>query len=549
MKKVVISCGPIPARLDSVKFITNRFKGGLAFKTANYLIERNYDVTIVTWKNTDIPANIQEGEHVHLEKVTDVFDYYNWYKENAADYDAFIMAAAVANLTPSNPYEGKFPSHNYSVGEKFNIQFEIAPRAIDIVKKVNPRCCLIGYKLFDTPDENELAEIARHTLADARANIVFANTPQTAKSRKIAVMADNAVLPCSFDEHLELIQRAIEAEYYRTEIVTLSETMKNDPHIRQALATVRMYEKTFPHFGTVAVPVLDDIGAFATTSRGHSGEPVIVTGVDHNARIIYASGKATLNAATLEAALSRTKYNSVIIHRHDDDPLIRKETCKISSDRYLFAGTVEEVDFVRENLSAENTSLRFLGHGDLRAHKIIPVDWKRYYELFPAKYFSIPNVMKHTIENCVSSETLEVGGNARVDTKYALDAFVKAGNAENICWSDVEKMHFDLVAAKNSINYLTLYEIKMLIEHTNQMVANTFLLPPTEKICENEASVLDTETKQILHTLRLPDNPIMRHSFYAYTRDDYESVGLIVTPYGKNSALLTKQPIPSITSK
>lgn len=48
MKKVVISCGPIPARLDSVKFITNRFRGGLAFRTANYLIERNYDVTIVT---------------------------------------------------------------------------------------------------------------------------------------------------------------------------------------------------------------------------------------------------------------------------------------------------------------------------------------------------------------------------------------------------------------------------------------------------------------------------------------------------------------------
>lgn len=33
-KKVVISCGPIPARLDSVKYITNRFKGGLAFRTA-----------------------------------------------------------------------------------------------------------------------------------------------------------------------------------------------------------------------------------------------------------------------------------------------------------------------------------------------------------------------------------------------------------------------------------------------------------------------------------------------------------------------------------
>ena len=30
MKKVVISAGPIPAQLDPVKFITNKFKGGLA---------------------------------------------------------------------------------------------------------------------------------------------------------------------------------------------------------------------------------------------------------------------------------------------------------------------------------------------------------------------------------------------------------------------------------------------------------------------------------------------------------------------------------------
>ena len=56
MRKVVISCGPIPARLDSVKFITNRFKGGLAFKTAEHLIsQKKYDVTIVKWKHTPLP--------------------------------------------------------------------------------------------------------------------------------------------------------------------------------------------------------------------------------------------------------------------------------------------------------------------------------------------------------------------------------------------------------------------------------------------------------------------------------------------------------------
>ena len=31
---VLMSVGPIPSKLDSVKFITNRFKGGLALKTA-----------------------------------------------------------------------------------------------------------------------------------------------------------------------------------------------------------------------------------------------------------------------------------------------------------------------------------------------------------------------------------------------------------------------------------------------------------------------------------------------------------------------------------
>ena len=41
---VVVSCGPIPAKLDSVKYVTNRFKGGLSFKTAKYLIDNDYNV-------------------------------------------------------------------------------------------------------------------------------------------------------------------------------------------------------------------------------------------------------------------------------------------------------------------------------------------------------------------------------------------------------------------------------------------------------------------------------------------------------------------------
>lgn len=541
MKKVVISCGPVPARLDSVKFITNRFRGGLAFKTASYLSDCDYELTVVVWKNTEVPENIKQNEQIHLVKVEDVFDYHNWFKTNASSYDAFIMAAAVANLTPSNPYEGKFPSHNYSVGEKFDIQFEIAPRAIDAIKKINPRCSLIGYKLFDTPDEDELIEIARHTLSDAKANIIFANTPQTAKSKKIAVMADNTALPCSFDEHLELIRRAIDAEYYRTEVVELTDAEKKNPKIRQALATAKMFDKTFPRYGTVAVPVSPQYEMFATTSRGHTGEPVIVYGVDKQKHIIYASGKATLNAATLHAALSRTGFSSVIVHRHEDDPLFCEEECKISTEKYLSPGTVEEEQFVYHNFSRTNNSLKFLGHGDLRSRPITSVDWARYYELFPKRYFSTPPMMEKIIANCTGTETLEVGGNAEVCTKYAYDKYVTANNAINLQWDEIMHSHFDLIVAKNAVNYLSLEEIVALIGVTDQFAANTFLIPPSEKITEIEAAVLDGN--QILHTLRLPDDSIMRHSFYAYTQQDYESMGLCVVPYGRNSALLTKNPV------
>ena len=127
------------------------------------------------------------SEKCHIVTVTDVVEYCDWIREHALEFDAFIMAAAVANLMPSSPYEDKFPSHLYKVGDKFPIEFEIAPRAIDIVKEVNPRCCLIGYKLFDAKTDEELIEIARHTLHDSKANIIFANTPEEAKTRKIAL--------------------------------------------------------------------------------------------------------------------------------------------------------------------------------------------------------------------------------------------------------------------------------------------------------------------------------------------------------------------------
>ena len=545
-KRVVLSAGPIPARLDPVKFITNRFKGGLAFKTASFLIASGFDVTLVVWKHTPIPDDIACSAS-QIVYVLDVFEYCAWFKKHATEYDAFIMAAAVANLTPSCPRDTKFPSHNYKVGEKFDITFEIAPRAIDIIKKANPRCCLIGYKLLDA-DRSELIDAARHTLTDAHANIIFANHPQTAKEKKIAVMADNTTFDCTFDEHLILIRRAIEAQYFRTEVIPLNSNTANLPSVRHAISIVKMYEKTFSGgYGTVAIPV--DIDgypvAFATTARGHRGDPVIVYDIDMENHVVKASGKATLNAPTMAAALNGKK-DRIAVHRHFDDVLFKgKNGREHMFDTYFFPGTVEESLAVQEALDGEISRLELLGHGDISILPIKNVSWDSYYEVFPKRYFKTNETMQNVIDAYTSKETIEIGGNRQVCAKYAFDPFVPADNAENLSFREIcdkPDGFFDLTVVKNAVQYLDDEELALYISKTKAFIANTFLTPPEEKVTDMEAATLVYEDKVpwILHALRLPDDSIVMHRFHARGTGDWTGFGLNMKPYGKNSALIYK---------
>jgi hypothetical protein len=533
-KKVVISCGPIPARLDSVKFLTNRFKGGLAFKTANFLKDE-YDLTIVKWTHTELP-NKYDWTNAQIVNVIDVIEYCKWFEEHAADYDAFIMAAAVANLMPSNPWEGKFPSHNYKVGDQFDIKFEIAPRAIDIIKKVNPRACLIGYKLFDG-SYDELIEAARLTQKESKANIIFANTPQDAKDCKYAVLPDNSVIQCTFDEHLHLMGQQIDSQYYRTEIQPLTLDEQNDINIRNALAVVKMYERTFTNgFGTVAIPV-KGTKMFATTSRGHKGEPVIVRSVDHDNYIIYASAKATLNVPALDRLISE---NYIVVHRHYDDPNYAHDAHAIDVP-YCFPGTKDEANIMagiwRNHPQFSQINIDY--HGDMCRLEIAPPDWNWYHEQFPPKYFSTPKIMEDYIRKWRTEKTLEVGCNTTSDAPFAYDKYTVCENAKNLTWDELMSQRFDLIYLRNAINYLDRDHIFALIANCKHFIANTFIEAPAEKICDNEASVSDKN--HVYHHLRLPDDRLIEHQFYAYTASDFEQMGLIVEPYSEKSCIVYKR--------
>lgn len=327
MKHLLISAGPIPAKLDSVKLITNKFKGGLALLTASKLSEE-FKVTVVAHEGTDAQSLPPE---VEVLRIRDVMEYHNVIRDTEADI--YVLAGAVANLMPVKPWEGKFPSHNYKEGDVFDIPFTLAPRIIDRVRKWHPKATLIGYKLFDGTDE-ELIAAGRETLQHSKAHLVFCNHPKWAKKRKIALTPDGAVIPMTFDTHIEWIKKVSQLEWYQTK-----ETWEEPTNPHTAWMETLLRKITVPigeyRFGTIAIRHGE---GFWTTARGKTSnsEFAYVRHVDHIKKTVFATKKATLNAPTLARIFELNPEAQVILHGHQEcDPPLKF--------KYLFPGTTEEV--------------------------------------------------------------------------------------------------------------------------------------------------------------------------------------------------------------
>jgi len=359
MKKVIITAGPIPARLDSVKIITNMFKGGLAVKTAEMLqATGEFDVEIVKWKGTVVKFQIPDSPHddPKVTSVNDLEEYRTYIQKT--DADAYILAAAVANLMPTNPWEGKFPSHKYHVGQRFPIEFCIAPRIIDEVKKHHPRSTLIGYKLFDGSDE-ELVKAGWETLCGSRSNVVFCNHPKTAAKKKITLLPDGTEIPMDFDEHVHFIRRVINLEWYCTQTQSLipNEDWPSGEELewmQRVLAFIQVERPPYK-FGTIARRCEN---GFITTTRGKREGPFCkVFSVDHDLRIVKASHKATMNAPTIERLFEEWPNHKWLLHQHE------KLGPSYDAKPYCFPGTTEEVGLIDKMRGNETRIFQVEGHG------------------------------------------------------------------------------------------------------------------------------------------------------------------------------------------
>lgn len=323
--KILVTGGPVHAKLDAVKIITNTFKGGLMAELADKLKVadiNNVEITYLTAKGSKLPCTnnptilFHDGFHDYMQQVIAL----------APQFDAVVLGAAVANLIPLTPWVGKFPSHNYKVGDRIPIDFTIAPRVIDEVKKVAPKTHLFGFKLLSGVSFDELINAAYGVLLESKATAVFANDRKQLLT-KYAVTKERGVHEMSLEKMAQFIIECVKDEYYRTVYSEKIATMDLDA-FSKFCALKKQFADSFKRtpegyiFGTVAVRLPNGDG-FITTGRGKKelDDWGVVREVIHRERLVvtYGEKKLTLNAPLLDFIFRANKNVRAIVHTHCHD--------------------------------------------------------------------------------------------------------------------------------------------------------------------------------------------------------------------------------------
>ncbi len=163
-KKIMITAGATRENIDPVRFITNHSSGKMGFALAKAAMLRGADVTLVA-AHTDIEPPM----FVNLIKVESAEDMFNAVKDNFADMDIIIKAAAVADYTPVTVADSKIKKSDSDMSIPLKRTKDIL-KYIGENKKENQIIC--GFSM----ETDNLVENSAKKLKSKNADMICANS-------------------------------------------------------------------------------------------------------------------------------------------------------------------------------------------------------------------------------------------------------------------------------------------------------------------------------------------------------------------------------------
>ncbi len=158
-KRILVTAGPTPGRIDNVRLLTNRFRGRLGIEVADEAYMRGAKVTLILG-----PGGISPPSYLPTMEVGDFDDYYSTVmkvlKQNAIDIG--IFSASVADYVPQKVFSGKIASQ----GALESIQLKQTPKVIKEVRAKYPDMYMVTFKYEEKISKKELTRIAMSRLDD-----------------------------------------------------------------------------------------------------------------------------------------------------------------------------------------------------------------------------------------------------------------------------------------------------------------------------------------------------------------------------------------------
>ena len=200
MKKIVITAGGTSERIDNVRKITNTATGKLGMTIANEFLKNEdtfiyYICTKESFKPTSERVKIieiestmdlkREVENVLTTESIDYFIHSMAVSDYMKDY-ATTMDRIKYTIEHNDDIDEAFRHIEVIEGNKLSssmdslvIVLRPTPKIISLIKKISPKTFLVGFKLLDGVDKEELIEVAKNLRDKNKCDLVVANDLST----------------------------------------------------------------------------------------------------------------------------------------------------------------------------------------------------------------------------------------------------------------------------------------------------------------------------------------------------------------------------------
>jgi phosphopantothenoylcysteine synthetase/decarboxylase len=168
-KKVLVLAGPTWVRIDQVRAITNIFSGEMGLRIAREFHKRGARVTLLFGRGRRELITAQDRFNIVY------FDYFeellSFIHTNVRTFDVVVNSAAIADYQPMRVRRGKIASKKTSLV----LQLKPTPKIIDVIRRCNPHCVLVKFKLEVNKSKSALLAIAARSLRASQADYIVAN--------------------------------------------------------------------------------------------------------------------------------------------------------------------------------------------------------------------------------------------------------------------------------------------------------------------------------------------------------------------------------------